>query len=66
MAELGEFTSHSLTRVFQLEAEIFYELRIALGLLQHGINDDGLAGASIGQQVAIGAALCVEQLLETF
>lgn len=54
----------SLTGVFQLEAKVFYELRVALGLLQHGIYDDGLPGAHIRQQIAVGAALRIEQLLE--
>ena len=48
----------------QLEVQLVDELQIAVDLLQHGIDDDRLAAAAAGHQVAVGAGDAVEQLTE--
>src|SRR4029453_12652194 len=51
-------------RLDQLEVELVDELQVAVNLLQDGINDEGLAAATAGHQVAVGARDAVEQLAE--
>jgi hypothetical protein len=42
-------------RLDQLEVELVDELQVAVDLLQDGIDDERLAAAATGQQVAVGA-----------
>ena len=48
----------------QLEVELAQQLAIVLGLLQHGIEDQGLAAMAARQQIGVGARNAVEELAE--
>ena len=51
-------------RLDQLEVELLHQLQVAIDLLQHRIDDQRLAAAPAGQQIAVGAGHAVEQLAE--
>ena len=51
-------------RLDQLEVELAHELQVAVDLLQHGIDDQRLAAAPAGEEIAVGAGGRVEQLAE--
>ena len=51
-------------RLDQLEIELVHELQVAVDLLQHRIDDQRLAAAPAGEQIAVGAGDAVEQLAE--
>src|SRR5262249_44343671 len=53
-----------IDRLHQLEVELLDELKVALDLLQHGIDDQRLAAAAACHQVGVGARYAVKQLAE--
>ena len=51
-------------RLDQLEVKLLDQAEIAVDLLEHRIDDHGLAAAAAGQEVGVGAGYAVEQLAE--
>ena len=51
-------------RLDQLQVELADQLQVAVDLLQHRIDDQRLAAAPAGEQIAVGAGDAVEQLAE--
>ena len=49
-------------RLDQPQVEFAQQLAIAVGLFQHGIEDQRLAAGAAGQQIAVGARNAVEEL----
>ena len=49
-------------RLHQPQIEFAQQLAVAVGLLQHGIEDQRLAAGAARQQVAVGARNAVEKL----
>src|SRR6202012_3931766 len=46
----------------QLEVELAQQVAIAIGLLQHGVEDQGFAAGAARQQIGVGAGNAVEEL----
>src|SRR5215472_9782906 len=51
-------------RLDQSEIEFTHELQIAVNLLQHRINDQGLAAMPASEEISVGARNAVEELAE--
>ena len=51
-------------RLDQPEVEFLHQLQVAVHLFQHRVDDQRLAAAAAGEQVAVGAGYAVEQLPE--
>ena len=51
-------------RLDEPQAEFLHQLEVAIDLLQDGIDDQRLAAAPAGENVAVGARRVVEQLPE--
>ena len=49
-------------RLHQPQVELAQQLAVAVGLLQHGVEDQRLAAGAARQQVAVGARNAVEKL----
>src|SRR5262245_45134786 len=48
----------------QTQVELVKQLEIAVDLLEHRIDDQGLAAAATGKDIAVGAGCLIEQLPE--
>ena len=51
-------------RLDELEVEFLHQLEVAVDLLQHRIDDERLAAAPAGEDIAVSARDAVEQLPE--
>jgi hypothetical protein len=51
-------------RLDQAQIQLADELEVAVHLLEHRVDDQRLAAAAAGEQVAVGAGDAVEQLAE--
>jgi hypothetical protein len=51
-------------RLDELHVELAQELEIAVDLLDHRVDDEGLAAAPASEQVGVGAGYAVEKLAE--
>lgn len=47
---------------FQMESEFLDQLQVPVDGLQHRVDEDGVLGDGVGEQVCVGAALRVKQL----
>ena len=65
-AETGDVVGMQVgvDRLHQLQIELADELKVAVDLLQHRIDDQRLAAAAGGEQVGIGAGRRIEELTE--
>jgi len=65
-AEAGDVIGMQMgvDRLDELEIKLADELKIAIDLLDHRIDDHGLAALSAGEQIGVGAGGLVEQLAE--
>ena len=65
-AEAGDVVGVQMRvdRLHQPEVELLHQLEIAVDLLEHRIDDERLAAAPAGENIAIGARDAVEQLPE--
>src|SRR5271170_2639374 len=65
-AEAGDVVGVQMgvDRLDQPQIELLHQLEIAVDLLEHRIDDERLAAAAAGEDVAIGARDAVEQLAE--
>ena len=63
-AEAGDVigVQMGVDRLHQPQIELAQQLAVAVGLLQHGIEDQRLAAGAARQQVAVGAGNAVEEL----
>ena len=52
------------TALTSLRSSSSHQLEVAVDLLEHGIDDQRLAAAPAGQQIAVGAGHAVEELAE--
>ena len=50
--------------VEELESKLGEQQDVALDLLEHGVDQDGLAGVGVGKQVGECGSLAVEELAE--
>ena len=48
----------------ELEPHLRHQLGVALTVIYHGVNEDGLLGGGVGQEVGVGAGVLVKQLSE--
>jgi hypothetical protein len=49
-------------RLDQPQVELLQQLAVAVGFLQHGIEDQRLAAGPAGEQIAVGAGNAIEEL----
>jgi hypothetical protein len=64
LAEPGDVVGMQMgvDRLDQLEIELAQQLAVAIDLLQHGVENQGLAAGAAGQQITVGSGDAVEQL----
>src|SRR5689334_22345935 len=48
----------------EVQVELLYQRRVAVHLLQHGVDDQSVTAATAGKQVWVGARRLVEKLAE--
>src|ERR1700682_5439932 len=53
-----------IDRFHQLQVELIHQLQVAVDLFENRIQDQGIAAAPAGQEIAVGSRHAVEQLAE--